>query len=97
MSPFYEQMSDEELEAFRQQTAATLARIENEQQHDVDMNKALIRLMQAADHLAEFDEVRAANPDAAQKLLKHAVMYLGHSRVLVKADKEVTRRAVGRN
>ena len=92
-----ESMSDSELRAFRRASAAAIAQLENENSGDPEMNAALARMLQAEHVLEALDAEVARNPDVAERLLSHAIQFLGHHRRLLRATKESKRRSASNN
>ena len=92
-----ESMSDSELRAFRRATAAAIAQVENRNSRDPEMNAALARMLEADDALEALDAEADRDRDVAEKLLSHAIQFLGHHRWLLSATKESKRRAARNN
>jgi len=93
----YEKMSNEQLRELRLAHAAAIAQIENENSHDPTMNQALVRMLPAEDALEALDAEVARDPDVAERLVRHAVRFLGHHRILYLVHKESQRRAAPNN
>ena len=93
----YEKMSNEQLRELRLAHAAAVSQIENENSHDPAMNQALVRMLPAEDALEALDAEVARDPNIAERLVRHAVRFLGHHRILFRVHKDTQRRAAPNN